>query len=174
MIKTCTLPSSELPRSRVEMLKTLEKTEFPVGRLTLLASARSWQGDGVQGRTARAGTASGSFTGVDVALSVPVARFENSRRLPSRRQCRRRHSSAFGWIPMALFIPEINGGDTSATVDHREPECTTAITLMALHPLHLEFRVSASSSPPVIRRSAHGRRRRGVERRFARRCAEKR
>jgi aspartate-semialdehyde dehydrogenase len=41
-----------------------------------------------------------------------------------------------------LIVPEINGGDIAA---HRgiiaNPNCTTAITLMALYPLHRKFRV---------------------------------
>ena len=41
-----------------------------------------------------------------------------------------------------LVVPEINGQDIAA---HRgiiaNPNCTTAITLMALYPLHRKFRV---------------------------------
>ena len=53
------------------------------------------------------------------------------------------NSSAFRMEPdVPLVIPEINGADIKK---HRgiiaNPNCTTAITLMALYPLHQEFRV---------------------------------
>jgi aspartate-semialdehyde dehydrogenase len=53
------------------------------------------------------------------------------------------NSSAFRMDPQVpLVVPEINGGDVKL---HRgiiaNPNCTTAITLMALYPLHQAFRV---------------------------------
>ncbi|MBA2744250.1 MAG: aspartate-semialdehyde dehydrogenase, partial [Chthoniobacterales bacterium] len=64
------------------------------------------------------------------------------------------NSSAFRMEPdVPLVIPEINGDDAR---DHRgiiaNPNCTTAVSLMALYPLHLAFgvrRVFASSYQAV-------------------------
>lgn len=131
----------------VEMLKTLEKRKFPVGRLTLLASARSagkalaFQGENVPVQELR----QDSFTGVDVALFsaggsiskefAPFAVQAGSVVVDN--------SSAFRMDPdVPLVIPEINAGDIKRNRGIiANPNCTTAITLMALHPLHLEFRV---------------------------------
>src|SRR5258705_9851067 len=54
----------------IEMIKTLEKRNFPVGKLTLLASARS-VGKKLNFRnedTAVAELTAGSFKGIDIAL----------------------------------------------------------------------------------------------------------
>jgi aspartate-semialdehyde dehydrogenase len=53
------------------------------------------------------------------------------------------NSSAFRMDPdVPLVIPEINGADIKKSRGIiANPNCTTAITLMALYPLHQEFRV---------------------------------
>jgi aspartate-semialdehyde dehydrogenase len=131
----------------IELLKLLAKRNFPVGQLTLLASARSagktlpFAGETltVQELTEE------SFKGVDVALFsaggsiskkyAPIAVQSGAVVVDN--------SSAFRMeTEVPLVVPEINGADIKK---HRgiiaNPNCTTAITLMALHPLHQEFRV---------------------------------
>jgi aspartate-semialdehyde dehydrogenase len=131
----------------IELIKLLEKRKFPVGRLTLLASARS------AGKTLRfAGQeievqALGpeSFKDVNVALFsaggsiskefAPIAVKSGAVVIDN--------SSAFRMsAEVPLVVPEINAADIKK---HKgiiaNPNCTTAITLMALYPLHREFRV---------------------------------
>src|SRR5579885_382660 len=141
-----------------EMIRTLEKRNFPVGRLTLLASARSagrklkfrGQEFPVQELNRE------SFNGVDIALFS--AGGDISREfapLAARAGCVVvDNSSAFRMDDaVPLVIPEINAADVSW---HRgifaNPNCTTAITLMALYPLHRAFgvkRIFASSYQAV-------------------------
>jgi aspartate-semialdehyde dehydrogenase len=131
----------------IEMMKTLAKRQFPVGKLTLLASARSagkkfsYQGEdlAVQELT------KDSFAGVDIALFSAGGSISKEF-APLAVQAGAvvvDNSSAFRMDPeVPLVIPEINGVDVKK---HRgiiaNPNCTTAITLMALYPLHKEFRV---------------------------------
>ncbi len=142
----------------VEMLKTLEKRHFPVGKLTLLASARS------AGKTLTFAGAEHtireltpeSFAGIDIALFS--AGGDISRKfapLAAKAGCVViDNSSAFRMDPkVPLVVPEINPADAR---EHQgiiaNPNCTTAITLMALHPLHHAFgvtRVIASSYQAV-------------------------
>jgi aspartate-semialdehyde dehydrogenase len=131
----------------VEMIKTLEKRNFPVRELTLLASARSagktlsYLGQDITIKELR----EDSFAGVDVALFSagggiskqfgPAAVKAGAVVVDN--------SSAYRMDPdVPLVVPEINGGDVKK---HKgiiaNPNCTTAITLMALYPLHQEFRV---------------------------------
>jgi aspartate-semialdehyde dehydrogenase len=131
----------------VEMIKTLEKRAFPVSRLTLLASAKSagktlqFRGEPVVIQELR----EDSFDGVDIALFsaggeislkfAPLAVKAGAIVVDN--------SSAFRMdAEVPLVIPEINAADVKK---HRgiiaNPNCTTAVTLMALHPLHQEFRV---------------------------------
>ena len=142
----------------IEMLKVLERRRFPVGQLTLLASARS-----VGKKLTFAGKETtvteltkDSFKGIDIALFsaggsisrefAPIAAaagcvvVDNS---PAFRQDDR--------VP--LVVPEINAADVR---QHHgiiaNPNCTTAITLMALYPLHKAFgvkRIIASSYQAV-------------------------
>ncbi len=142
----------------IEMLKVLEQRRFPVGKLTLLASARS------AGRSMTfAGTAvtvqeltAESFKGIDIALFsaggsisrefAPIAAAAGCVVVDN--------SSAFRQDDrVPLVVPEINGADVR---QHHgiiaNPNCTTAITLMALYPLHQAFgvrRVFASSYQAV-------------------------
>jgi len=131
----------------IEMIKTLEKRNFPVGELTLLASARSvgktlrFRGKEIAIKELR----EDSFAGVDIALfsaggsiSLKFAPFAVQAGAVVVD-----NSSAFRMDPdVPLVVPEINGADIKKNRGIiANPNCTTAITLMALHPLHQEFRV---------------------------------
>ena len=142
----------------IEMIKTLEKRNFPVGRLTLLASARS------AGKTLKfRGTditiqelTKDSFAGVDIALFSAGGDISRAfAPLAAKAGCVVvDNSSAFRQDDkVPLVVPEINAADVKW---HQgiiaNPNCTTAITLMALYPLHQAFgvkRVFASSYQAV-------------------------
>jgi aspartate-semialdehyde dehydrogenase len=131
----------------VELLDVLDRRAFPIGNLRLLASARS------AGRKMK-------FRGEDIAIEelredsfgeIDIAFFsaggDTSRRFVpvavSAGAVVVDNSSAFRMDPQVpLVIPEINGADAR---EHRgiiaNPNCTTAITLMALYPLHRAFGV---------------------------------
>jgi len=142
----------------VEMLATLEKRNFPVGKLTLLASARSagktlpFQGTE---HTVRELTRD-SFAGIDIALfSAGGSISREFAPVAAQAGCVVvDNSSAFRMDPaVPLVVPEINASDIA---QHRgiiaNPNCTTAITLMALYPLHQAFgvtRIFASSYQAV-------------------------
>src|SRR5690349_17988630 len=142
----------------VEMIKTLEKRGFPVGELTLLASARSvgkklpYQGKPVTVKE----LTKGAFTGIDIALfSAGSSISKEFGPIAAKAGCVVvDNSSAFRMDEsVPLVIPEINAGDIKK---HRgiiaNPNCTTAITLMALYPLHQAFtvrRIFASSYQAV-------------------------
>jgi aspartate-semialdehyde dehydrogenase len=143
----------------VELMKVLVRREFPVGRLTLLASARSagktfdFQGESVPISELRD---EHSFEGVDIALFSAGA--STSRRFaPLAVQAGAvvvDNSSAFRMDEgVPLVIPEINGPDAARSRGIiANPNCTTAITLMGLWPLHRAFgvrRVVASSYQAV-------------------------
>src|SRR5947199_5104801 len=131
----------------VEMIKTLERRNFRPATLTLLASARSigrkvkFHGDEI----AIQELARDSFKGIDIALFsaggsiskeyAPIAAKAGSVVIDN--------SSAFRMDDsVPLVIPEINAADARL---HQgiiaNPNCTTAITLMALFPLHEAFNV---------------------------------
>jgi len=142
----------------IEMITTLERRRFPVGKLTLLASARSagkklkFNGSDV----AVTALTKDSFAGIDIALFsagggiskefAPIAAAAGCVVIDN--------SSAFRMDEQVpLVIPEINAGDVK---NHHgiiaNPNCTTAVTLMALYPLHEAFgvkRVFASSYQAV-------------------------
>jgi aspartate-semialdehyde dehydrogenase len=142
----------------IEMIKTLEKRNFPVGQLTLLASARSvgkklkFKGESV---TVQELTANG-FKGIDVALFSAGGGISREFAPQAVRQdcVVVDNSSAFRMDDtVPLVVPEINAADVKL---HRgiiaNPNCTTAITLMALYPLHQAFgvtRIFASSYQAV-------------------------
>jgi aspartate-semialdehyde dehydrogenase len=132
----------------VEMIATLEKRRFPLSKLTLLASARSvaktlkYKGRelAVQELTKDA------FKGIDIALFsaggnisrefAPIAAAAGCVVIDN--------SSAFRMDPkVPLVVPEINAADVKT---HQgivaNPNCTTAISLMALYPLHQAFEVT--------------------------------
>jgi aspartate-semialdehyde dehydrogenase len=142
----------------IEMIKTLEKRNFPVGKLTLLASSRSagktltFRGEtiAVQELTKT------SFGGIELALfSAGGGISREYAPIAAQAGCVViDNSSAFRMDDkVPLVIPEINGPDVKS---HQgiiaNPNCTTAITLMALYPLHQAFvcrRIFASSYQAV-------------------------
>jgi aspartate-semialdehyde dehydrogenase len=142
----------------IEMIKTLEKRNFPVGKLTLLASARStgkklkFNGH----ETTVAELTKDSFKGIDIALfSAGGSISKEFARIAAKAGCVViDNSSAFRMdTSVPLVVPEINGEDVK---QHQgiiaNPNCTTAITLMALYPLHQAFgvkRIFASSYQAV-------------------------
>jgi aspartate-semialdehyde dehydrogenase len=142
----------------IEMIKTLEKRNFPVGKLTLLASARSMGKKlkyGGQEITVQQLTKD-SFAGIDIALfSAGGSISREYAPMAAKAGCVVvDNSSAFRMDDnVPLVIPEINAGDVKL---HKgiiaNPNCTTAITLMALYPLHQAFgckRIFASSYQAV-------------------------
>ena len=132
----------------VEMLRCLERRNFPVSRLTLLASARSagkkmmFRGEEL---TIRELTPE-SFAGVEIALFSAGGGISRDFAPHAVRAGAVvvDNSSAFRMDEgVPLVVPEINPGDVAG---HRgiiaNPNCTTAISLMALYPLHRAFGVS--------------------------------
>ena len=131
----------------VEMLDVLARRKFPVSKLTLLASPRSagktlkFRGEDVPVQA----LGPDSFAGVEIALFsagggiskeyAPLAVQAGAVVIDN--------SSAFRMDDhVPLVVPEINGADVK---NHSgiiaNPNCTTAITLMGLFPLHQKFRV---------------------------------
>ena len=126
----------------VEMIKTLEKRNFPVKNLKLLASARS------AGKTAKfKGTdivieelTENSFKGVDIALFSAGGdiskQFRNA--VVNSGAVMIDNSSAFRMEDdVPLVVPEVNPED--AKLHHgviANPNCTTIIMLVAVAPLH--------------------------------------
>jgi len=148
-----------------EMLKVLETRRFPVNQLMPLASKRS-AGKRVRFKgkfvTVRELT-NDSFRDVDIALFS--AGGEISRKFAHRAVQAGAvvvdNSSAFRMDKeVPLVVPEINGNDVKR---HKgiiaNPNCTTAITLMALYPLHKAFgvkRIFASTYQAVSGSGAQG------------------
>src|SRR5437867_7861141 len=141
-----------------EMINTLEKRNFPAGRLTLMASARSagkklkFRGEAIPVKE----LTKDSFEGIDIALfSAGGGISREFAPVAARGGCVViDNSSAFRMDDsVPLVIPEINPGDVKG---HKgiiaNPNCTTAVTLMALYPLHQAFhvrRIFASSYQAV-------------------------
>jgi len=131
----------------VEMIKTLGKRNFPVSKLTLLASARS-VGRKLKFRNQEIAVdelTKDSFKGIDIALfSAGGGISKEFAPLAAKAGCVViDNSSAFRMDDsVPLVIPEINAADARL---HKgiiaNPNCTTAITLMALFPLHEAFNV---------------------------------
>jgi len=142
----------------IEMIKTLEKRHFPVGQLTLLASARSvgkkltFRGEEITVKE----LTKDSFAGIEIALfSAGGSISKEFGPIAAKAGCVVvDNSSAFRMDPQVpLVVPEINGADVR---EHKgiiaNPNCTTAITLMALYPLHQAFgckRIFAASYQAV-------------------------
>src|SRR5271170_4585355 len=140
------------------MIKTLEKRKFPLSQLTLLASARSagkelpFRGQPLSVRE----LAADSFKGIDIALFSAGAGIskEFAPKAVKAGCVVIDNSSAFRMDDaVPLVIPEINAADLA---QHKgiiaNPNCTTAVTLMALYPLHKAFgvkRIFASSYQAV-------------------------
>ena len=142
----------------IELLRVMERRAFPVAELRLLASPRS-AGKNLEFRGqdfSIAALQQNSFAGIDLAFFsagagtakqfAPIARRAGAVVIDN--------SSAFRMdADVPLIIPEINPEDIRG---HRgmiaNPNCTTAVALMALHPLHSAFglrRVFASSYQAV-------------------------
>jgi aspartate-semialdehyde dehydrogenase len=141
-----------------ELLRVLERRAFPVERLLPLCSERSaGKSNSFRGETITAQQLSPeSFQGIDLAFFSaggnisreygPIARDAGAIVIDN--------SSVFRMEPdVPLVIPEINGDDVR---QHRgliaNPNCTTAVALMALYPLHRAFgvrRVIAASYQAV-------------------------
>jgi len=129
------------------MIKTLEKRKFPVGKLTLLASARSagktlpYMGEEIPIQELK----EDSFGGVDIALFSAGGSISKqyAPHAVSAGAVVVDNSSAFRMDDtVPLVVPEINGDDIKKSRGIiANPNCTTAITLMALWPLHVAFRV---------------------------------
>jgi aspartate-semialdehyde dehydrogenase len=141
-----------------EMLRVLERRDFPVASIKPLGSKRSagkkipFAGESI----VVAELTRDSFRAIDLALFsagasvarewAPVARDAGAVVIDN--------SSAFRMeADVPLVIPEINGEDVK---EHRgllaNPNCTTAIALMAIYPLHRAFgvqRVFAASYQAV-------------------------
>ena len=128
-----------------ELLRLLQERNFPVGTLRLFASARSagkvveWKGQKVTIEEAKPGV----FTDVDVAFfAVDGATTKALAPDAVSAGCLViDKSSAYRMDPtVPLVIPEINPEGLRA---HHgiiaNPNCSTAVTLMALWPLHLKF-----------------------------------
>src|SRR5207247_8458146 len=125
----------------VEMIKTLERRAFLGATLTLLACARSlgkklrFHGDEI----AIEELARNSFQGVDIALfSAGGSISKEFAPIAAKAGCVViDNSSAFRMDDsVPLVIPEINAADMKLhTGIIANPNCTTAITLMALYPL---------------------------------------
>ena len=142
----------------VEMIRTLERRNFPLGSLRLLASKRS-AGKSLNFRgetlTIEELTPS-SFEGVDIALFSAGGGIskEWGPEAVKAGAVVVDNSSAFRLdASVPLVVPEINAQDA---LSHQgiiaNPNCTTAITLMALYPLHQAFgvgRVFASTYQAV-------------------------
>ena len=130
-----------------ELLRVLERRNFPVANLRALASARS-AGKSVRFRGESVPVeklADRSFDKIDIAFFctdgdvskkyVPIACQAEAIAIDK--------SSAFRMEPhVPLVIPEINADDVRR---HRgliaNPNCTTTVMLMALYPLHRIFHV---------------------------------
>ncbi|MDB4459275.1 aspartate-semialdehyde dehydrogenase [bacterium] len=149
----------------VEMLRVLERRNFPVGEMRLLSSSRSagkkqtFNGKEI---TLEELTKS-SFEGIDIALFSAGGgiSMEFASAAVEAGAVVVDNSSAFRIDDdVPLVVPEINA---HAVKSHKgiiaNPNCTTAITLMALNPLHEAFgvkRVWASTYQAVSGSGAQG------------------
>lgn len=142
----------------IELLRVMQRRNFPVADLRLLASTRS-AGKKLEFRGQDLPVAAldeNSFEGIDLAFFsagagtskkfAPIAQRAGTVVIDN--------SSAFRMdADVPLVIPEINPNDVGR---HQgliaNPNCTTAVALMALYPLHTAFglrRVFASSYQAV-------------------------
>lgn len=132
-----------------EFLRILEERDFPHAELRLLSSARS-AGSRVRYRgqevvVEEAGDA--SFDGVDLALFSAGGSVSKSLapRAVESGAVVVDNSSAFRMAPgVALIVPEINGElarEGSGARIIANPNCSTIIMMMAVHPLRVRFGV---------------------------------
>ena len=149
----------------IEMLETLEKRNFLIGKLTPLASARSagktlpFRGE----KIAVQELTKDSFDGVDIALFSAGGRISKEF-APAAVEAGAvvvDNSSAFRMDDsVPLVVPEINAADVAR---HKgiiaNPNCSTIVTVMALYPLHQAFgvkRIFASTYQAVSGSGAMG------------------
>src|SRR5216117_3964091 len=148
-----------------ELLRVLERRNFPLANLRALASARS-AGTSVRFRGEPVPVeklADRSFDKIDIAFFctdgdvsrkyVPIACQSDAIAIDK--------SSAFRMDPhVPLVIPEINAEDVRQNRGViANPNCTTTVMLMALYPLHRVFgvrRVCATSFQAVSGSGARG------------------
>lgn len=148
-----------------EFLRVLERRNFPIASLRLLASPRSagsylnfcGKSLPVEVLTEK------SFEGIDIALFSAGGNIskEYASHAVQAGAVVVDNSSAFRMDPnVPLVVPEINGADVK---NHHgiiaNPNCSTAIALMALFPLHQQFglkRVIASTYQAVSGSGARG------------------
>ena len=129
----------------IEILKCLEQRDFPVGELTLLASARS-AGKTITFRDKKITVKEltpDSFAGVDIALFSAGGGISKTfaPHAVAAGAVVVDNSSAFRMDEgVPLVVPEINPEDVkqhSGIIAN--PNCTTIITLMGLNPMHVAF-----------------------------------
>ena len=129
-----------------EMLKCLEQRDFPVGELTLLASARS-AGRKLRFRDREVAVQElghDSFQGVDIALfsAGGSLSLEFGPSAAAAGAVMIDNSSAFRMDPeVPLVVPEVNpeAAKTRPKGIIANPNCTTIVTIMGLNPLHRKF-----------------------------------
>ena len=142
----------------IEMMKVLERRNYPVASLRLLASPRSagkileFRGEKIVVEPLE----ERSFDGIDNALFSAGGGIskEFAPHAVKSGTIVVDNSSAFRMDPkVPLVVPEINASDVATHSGIlANPNCTTAITLMALYPLHRAFglkKVIASSYQAV-------------------------
>ena len=138
-----------------EIIKLLEKREFPASEVRLLASPRSagTEVEALGERRTVLETTPESFDGLDFAIFS--AGSDNSVKYAHeavKRNCVViDNSSAFRMDPsVPLVVPEIN---PEALEEHQgiiaNPNCSSAITLMAIYPLHRRFGLKGFMHPPI-------------------------
>jgi aspartate-semialdehyde dehydrogenase len=130
-----------------ELLKVLERRNFPVRQIRAIGSGRSsgkripWKNTQLTVET----LSDRSFDGIDIAFFSAGSEISRSH-APMAKDAGAvviDNSPAFRMdADVPLVIPEINGDDIRA---HKgiiaNPNCTAAVALMALYPLHRVFRV---------------------------------
>lgn len=131
----------------VEILGVMEKRNFPVKSLKLYASEKS-SGKIVQSKSYGPLTLEPftfeSAKGLDVVLLAVGGDFslEWAEKLADAGVLVIDNSSAFRYKDFVpLCIPEINLGATKGKKLVANPNCTTAIALMALFPIHQKFKI---------------------------------
>jgi aspartate-semialdehyde dehydrogenase len=144
-------------------LRILEERKFPVGDLRLFASRRSagqiirWKGVDY---TIEA-LDDGNFDGLDLVISATSASIarEWAPRMVEAGAIVIDQSSAFRGDPsVPLVVPEINAADLNAhSGTIAGPNCTTAVAVLAVAPLHQAFGVESVISSSYQAMSGKGR-----------------
>lgn len=142
----------------IEMIRVLERRNYPVASMRLLASPRS-AGKSLEFRGEKIVVEplnEMSFEGIDIALFSAGGGIskEFAPHAVKAGAIVVDNSSAFRMDPgVPLIVPEINAADAASHAGIlANPNCTTAITLMAVYPLHQAFglkRIIASSYQAV-------------------------